>query len=78
MPLTYSSSNRMIKDMVPRGLYQSETAGNGLRNELPVKQYKINMDQKATVITNFCSKAWCETEGIEASESHTRDLWLSL
>lgn len=63
--------------MVPRGLYQSETAGNGLRNELPEKQYKINTDQKAIVITNFCSKA-CETEGIEASESHTRDLWLSL
>lgn len=64
--------------MVPRGLYQSETARNGLRSELPVKQYKINMDQKATVITNFCSKAWCETEGTEASESRTSDLWLSL
>lgn len=68
----------MVKDMVPRGLYQSEIAGNGLRNELPVKQYKINVDQRAIVITIFCLKAWCEIEGIEASESHTRDLWLSL
>lgn len=38
MSLTWSSSNRLGKDTVPRGVYESETAENGLRNELPMKQ----------------------------------------